>query len=312
MTESSPTLVIVGVGLIGGSIGLGLRRAGWEGRIRGLDRPDVLEQALAAGAIDESAHELAPALAGADIVVLATPVATIIELLPRVAALAPARTLLTDTGSTKQRICVAAAAGGAVERRFLGGHPIAGREEGGLAHADPLLFSGHPWILVPTPAPAAGMQGTEALAALADRSPNHRRWLEALSRLGAMPRVMDAADHDETMAWVSHVPQLLATALGAALARAFADPGARTAALACCGPGLRDMLRLAMSPYALWRDILLTNSEPVESALAALQQDLDHLRLNLRTRALAAAFDEARGVAAQVRARVPKSGESAS
>lgn len=272
---------------MGGSLALALRalarqEKGGAGHIIGWDRPEVLARAQARGMIDRAAPTLEAACLEAAVIVLALPVGTILDVLPRVAAAAAPRALITDTGSTKRRICAAAAAALATRAdvQFLGGHPMAGRAQGGIEHAEAGLFTAAPWLLM-----------GEAAAA----PPAARAWAAQLTSLGARPIWTSAALHDAALARLSHLPQLLSTALGLQLSEAFAARPAWTPLRAAAGPGARDMLRLAASPYHLWRDILLTNSDELDAALAEMQQTLDWLRTNLRGRELEAAFSAAAG-----------------
>jgi prephenate dehydrogenase len=235
---------IVGLGLIGGSIALGIRRAWPAAVVIGVDQAAVVDVARDRGVITERGETLSD-LRDVDLMILATPVPEIAQLLRR-AADEKVRTLVTDVGSTKRRI-MAAAKHGAIT--FVGGHPIAGSARGGLDHARPDLFEGHPWLLVPGDAaePVVGR-------------------LERLVRgLGAIPRRTDAETHDRVMAYVSHLPQLLSSALMTAAGAAIGEPG-----LALSGRGFADMTRLASSPAEIWRGILATNTDYIAEAVGAL------------------------------------------
>jgi prephenate dehydrogenase len=266
-------VTIVGVGLIGGSFGLALKAHGFPGRITGVGRPATLQAALECGAIDEAQEHLAPAVGHADLVFLATPILNILEALEPVRQAAPATALVTDAGSTKEQICDRAARLFDTGSRFIGGHPLAGSEQRGVAAAHAGLFAGARWAL--TPARHADLE-----------SPPGRSLREWIERIGAQPVVMDAAVHDEIVAWTSHLPQLAATALAATVL----DNLESADDLHLSASGLRDTTRLAGSSYALWRDICLTNAGNIEEALGAFIQRLEHLRENLRTRELEAEF----------------------
>ncbi len=260
MTTVFDAVAIVGVGLIGGSFGLALRRAGFTGQILGVSSAAALEAALARGAIDEGLplEEAAPQ---ADLVYLAQPIRRILETLPRLDALLKPGALVTDAGSTKTRIVEA---GRAIRRgQFLGGHPMAGKERRGAAEAEAGLFSGRTYVL--TPSDPAKLESAAAREFL--------RWLLAI---GAVPVILGAAEHDRIVAHTSHLPQLLSTALAATLAQRLADQE-----LAIAGPGLADMTRLAASPYDIWGDILDTNRGAIEAALDALIAELGSLRSSL-------------------------------
>ncbi|HEV2115768.1 MAG TPA: prephenate dehydrogenase [Terriglobales bacterium] len=267
-------ITIVGTGLIGGSFALAVRKAGFNGRIIGCDREPVLVQGQERGAIDAGVSDPAEAARGSDVILLATPVGLIIDLIERIGPTAPPGSLLTDVGSTKVEIAARARAvfGQQAGERFLPGHPMAGKEQGGIEQADAALFRGAVWATTP-------LGETTAVAA---------NFLDLVASTGAKVIQMEPERHDRLCAWLSHLPQMLATALAASLSEEFrADPQA----LELAGPALREMTRTAASPYAMWRDIALTNSANLQEALLQLEQRLAHLRENLSTRELAAEFD---------------------
>ena len=267
-------ITVIGTGLIGGSFSLAARQAGFSGRLVGCDREPVLAQARRRGAIDAGFVDPADATQGSDVILLATPVGAIIDLIERIGPTAPPQSLLTDVGSTKMEIASRARAvfGQQAGLRFLPGHPMAGSEHGGIEHADGSLFQGAVWVTTPL-----GETSTVAAA-----------FLELISAMGARVISMEAERHDLLCAWMSHLPQMLATALAASLSEQF---GADSHALELAGPALREMTRTAASPYAMWRDIALTNRDNLQEALLHLEQRLAHLRENLSTRELAAEFD---------------------
>jgi prephenate dehydrogenase len=275
-------ITIVGTGLIGGSLALALKRAKFSGTIVGCDTSAVLAQAKKRKAIDRGASDCGQAVRGSDLIVLATPVGAIIDFLDRLAPLLPKNVFITDVGSTKQEIVARAREvfGDAAPQRFLGGHPMAGKEHGGIAHADAGLFRDAPWFL--TPSSNADIRS----GAIAD-------WVALLNKLGAHPRTISPERHDELVAWTSHLPQMLATALASSLAdfedRFGDDHNLRQSG----GRALREMTRIASSPYDTWRDIALTNTANIEAALLQLEQKLVHIRENLRTRGLEDEFRRA-------------------
>ena len=296
------TVAIIGVGLIGGSLGMALRQRRVAGRVIGVARRrETLEMAQQRGAIDRGTHDAAQAVADADLVVLAAPVHAIIEHVGQLAARFRDGALVTDVGSTKVEIMRAAAslpAGIA----FVGGHPMAGSEESGPGAARADLFEGAVWVLTPPPAgpkqvgagrqspppypPPRGGRGQSGGAALAT--------MEALvAALGAQPLVLDAAEHDALVALTSHLPHLAAWALVNAVSAA----GSGRAALArLIGPGFRDTTRIAQAEPAMWRDILLTNRARLLPAMAALRGELDRLERALAdgdADALATILDQA-------------------
>jgi prephenate dehydrogenase len=252
------TVVIAGVGLIGGSFGLALKAAGFRGRIVGVSSPQTIARALRRGAIDEGAS-LEEAAPRADLIYLAGPIRVILGAIPRLDELARAGALVTDAGSTKRRICEA----GARLRRalFVGGHPMAGKEKRGVEEADADLFRGRPYLLTP-----ARREDLDAPAA--------KEFLSWLHRIGAEPRVMTPEEHDRAVALSSHLPQMLSTALSAALEEA---PGVAGAA----GPGLLDMTRLALSGWDIWQDILETNRDEIVRAMEVLETRLRALKEQL-------------------------------
>ena len=303
-------VAVAGTGLIGGSFALAARQALPGVRIAGWDRPAVLHEALERGIIDTAHARLADALAGAELIFVALPVGVTIEQLPAIARDAPANALVTDAASTKREVCAAAAKcfrGGA---RFLGGHPMAGNEVSGLASASAELFCGASYALMETresndgtdlasrASDAAGA-GTGAIKPRAfkayenNNDPRLAKFVQLVEAMGARPLWMDPQTHDRAAAFVSHLPQLLAVALGGVVGD---EADATGLPLALAGRGLRDMLRLAGSPYAVWRDILLTNSDNVDLALDRLCQAIEHLRADLRTLALQGEFARANDV----------------
>jgi len=246
-----PTVAIVGLGLVGGSLARALSRAGY--RVIGHDRPRVLRQAVAARAITVAARSVPLAVAAADVVVLAASPRTNRRLLSQVARAARPGTTLTDVGSVKRGICADARRRGL--RSFVGGHPMAGREASGFAASKPDLFQGRRWILTPD----------------ADAAPASVRAVRALVRaVGARPVVMSPAEHDRAVAFLSHVPQVVAWALFGAAQK---DRVAK-AHLDVAGPAFRDMTRLWRSPKPLWREILLENRAEVDAALRSLVAQL--------------------------------------
>src|ERR1700756_2200603 len=199
-------ITIVGTGLIGGSLALGLKRSGFRGRIVGCDSAAVLARAKQLGVIDESVADPVHAAGGSDVVVLATPVGGIISLIDKLAPHLTRDTLLTDVGSTKSEVAETAQAvfGSGARNRFLPGHPMAGKENAGVEFADPDLFRGAVWFFTPLP--------RQRLTA--GKIADFVGWIK---KIGAKPAVLDPAEHDELCAWISHVPQMISTALASTL-----------------------------------------------------------------------------------------------
>jgi prephenate dehydrogenase len=252
---------IVGLGLIGGSIALAVRERWSSVRIAGVDRKAVLAHAVGSGAIDRTADSAADVV-DAELIILAAPVRQNLKLLAEVAQRLPATTIVTDVGSTKQSIVDAASALSCADA-FVGGHPIGGAEQGGFGFARPDLFRHRPWIFTP---------GTTTPAASLDRL------FEFARGLGARPSSMDAAEHDRVMAFLSHLPQLAASALMDVVGVSAGEHGLRLA-----GRGLVDTTRLASSPPDTWRDVCATNAEAVGEALDVLIDRLSDLRADLRS-----------------------------
>jgi prephenate dehydrogenase len=268
-------VLIVGTGLIGGSVGLALRAAGFDGKILGTG-PTVETLAIARerGAIDEwhlraEAEALAPSC---DLILLAGPVMTVLDWMQRLAPALTEEQLVTDVGSTKVQIADLAARlyNQPSRARFLPGHPMAGKESGGAALAEATLFQNAMWLFTPL--------------AASQSSPLEVEWRTWVAKFCARMMDLDAARHDEICAWVSHLPQMLSTALAALLEDTFADDPVRREEIAAIGGrALRETTRLGASPYSMWRDIALSNSEPIAATLFALEQRLANLRENLRT-----------------------------
>jgi len=274
------TVAIVGVGLIGGSFGLALKKAGVGGTILGVSAPSTIEAALERGAID-GGLPLAEAAARADLIYLAQPIGRILDTLRKIDDFVRPGTLITDAGSTKGAI-VAAARLHLRRAMFLGGHPMAGKEKRGVAEADADLFRGRTYVLTP--------EDSKTLEA-----PAIDEFLKWIRAIGALPVMLNAVEHDRIVSFTSHLPQLVATALAATVAENAGDN------LSVAGPGLRDSTRLALSSFELWRDILATNSGPIKEALTAYISKLEHLRDNLRTREIEGEFEIAAALAATLR-----------
>jgi prephenate dehydrogenase len=256
---------IVGLGLIGGSIALAARQLWPKALVIGVDNKDVLETAMRLHAIDVAADDLI-VLAEADLVILAAPVKTNLALLMELDENVHQPAVITDTGSTKRAIVDAA---GALPARFtfIGGHPLAGAAQGGLEHARPDLFSGRPWLLTPagrsSGRPEAGGVGIDKLT-------------DFVTALGAVPRLVGVQEHDRLLAFLSHLPQLTASALMQIVGDEVGLEG-----LSLAGRGLADTTRLASSPSDIWRDIAATNADEIGLALDALIARLQQLRRDL-------------------------------
>lgn len=275
------TVAIVGVGLIGASFGLALRASGFQGEVIGVSSDGAIQAGLKRGAIS-SAASLEEATLAADLIYLAQPVDRILETIPRMKPWIRAGKLVTDAGSTKQAI-VNCAQEHLPAGSFLGGHPIAGKEQRGPDAADAGLFRNRMYVLTPS-------GGSE------NDTPTVRVFRDLLTTMGCRILEMPAAQHDHTLAFTSHLPQLLSTALAATLAQ---DGDARLSEV--FGTGLLDMTRLALSSHELWDSILRTNKDQVGTAIDKFVQVLLGLKANLGECKVDYTFDQASGFAATIR-----------
>jgi prephenate dehydrogenase len=236
-------IAIVGVGLVGGSVARAAVRR-W---------PSVEIVPIEAG--DSAARA-----AGADLVVLAAPVLANIARLAELPAIAGPRTIVTDVSSTKRLIVAAAHA--IPDLTFIGGHPMAGKAQGGAGNAHATLFDGHPWILTPSAGQTDALQRVEAFVA----------------GLGGVPHIMTPELHDRFVGAVSHLPQLTASALMHVVGRLAGDAG-----LEIAGRGLHDTTRLGASPPDIWKEIAATNQDVLHGALDALIATLTEMRDSLES-----------------------------
>ena len=249
-------LAIVGTGLIGASVALAARRAGVAGRVSGFDpEAAALDAAVARGAVDEPAASLEAAVAGAELVVVAAPVAQLATQVRSVLAATGDETTVTDVGSTKAGVC-AAARGSA---RFVGGHPVCGSEARGPEHANAELFESATWFLTP----------------LTETDPARHRLVHGfVSALGATPVAVDPDAHDRLVALTSHLPHVLANLL---VNQAGATRVEGHEPLAAAGGSLRDMTRVAGANPRIWVDIFVENAAPLRESLAEHRRRIEQL-----------------------------------
>jgi prephenate dehydrogenase len=275
-------ITIIGTGLIGGSFALALRRRRFAGRIVGCDREAALQRAKMCGVNDNGFSEPIDAVRGSQLVVLATPVLAIVDLIGRLGPSLPSGTLLTDVGSTKVAVVQRAQEvfGKNARHRFLAGHPMAGKENSGVDFADAELFQNAVWFLTPLP----GQNVHQGIFA---------EFVGWIDQIGARVAMLPPEDHDRLCAWISHVPQMISTALAGALVDEF---GEEAPLLPAGGRALREMTRISASPYSMWRDIAISNKKNLEEALFKVEQRLAHIRENLSTRQLAEEFELAHGL----------------
>ena len=260
----SSTLGIIGVGLIGGSVGLAARNSGWE--VVGVDTPQVLEKAAHGGAIDRAST--LKEVREADLIVLAAPISKVTELLGN---LTPTDALITDVASAKSAI-VRRAEG--LKLRFVGGHPMAGSQLSGVANATSNLFEGARYFLTPTGRTDPG---------------DYREVAGFVRELGAVPTAVEPEKHDLLMAALSHLPHLMA----AALLKVASDISPE--ALSFAGPSFRDLTRVGASNPELWSDILAQNAPALGQALAAFAGAMAQLGSEIQDReSMEGRFQQAR------------------
>ncbi|MFW5955695.1 MAG: prephenate dehydrogenase/arogenate dehydrogenase family protein [Rhodothermales bacterium] len=256
-------IAVLGTGLIGGSLGMAIKRRSAASRVVGYDEPSVLDEAVERGAIDERAVSPQTAVADVDLVVLALPLPQTLAMLDTIAGALKPGTLVTDVGSVKQPIVSHAHRVLPSDVVFVGGHPMAGGATGGIQHADALLFENAVYVLCPR---------EESLP------PEFEPASSLLTEIGARLLIVDAAKHDRLAAAVSHLPQLLAVSLVETAFEVGRD--ASLVQLLAAG-GFRDMTRIAESPFAVWKGILAANHANVLDALASLTSSVQRIRNRL-------------------------------
>ncbi len=278
MLKDSPfhQVAIFGVGLIGGSLGLAIKKRFSRVHIRGVGRNrSRLGIGKELGAIDEIEMDLSKGLRDRDLVVLATPVEHILQVLENLGNELDPDTVVTDVGSTKRMICRKARHHLPSTIEFVGGHPVAGKELTGVENSLPDLFQDAPYILCPQPGA---------------RSEHLQKLLRVVEGIGARPTIMAAEDHDQIISWTSHLPQLISTAL------ANVCQGHETQdnkLIRASGSGFWDMIRLAGSPYSVWQGILETNDDNIDLTLEAFIRQLEKMRTDLKERRLSYDFERA-------------------
>jgi prephenate dehydrogenase len=276
-------IAILGTGLLGTSVGLALRASGFAGSVTGWNRSrEQVEIALASGAIDTIADDAVEAAKAGQLIVLAVPIYATLDWMERLAPVLEPDHLITDVGSTKKMISEAAGRlfNRAGRAAFLPGHPMAGKERGGAALGDAALFRGAVWLFTDDAKAERSLHGRELV----------KDWRRLVTNMGSKTLDLDPARHDELVAWVSHLPQFVATALSALLEEEVGDaPELKDVG----GRGLREMTRLGASPFSMWRDIAHTNTEAIQAALFALEQRLAYVRESLKTPELRDEFEQA-------------------
>lgn len=276
-------IAILGVGLIGGSLALAWKKGRDDLMLVGYDAPDVLDRAMQHGALDVKAASPEAAVANADLVVLATPLAPMLRLVDLIAPHLSPGTLVTDVGSVKTPVVEHAREVLPETIPFIGGHPMAGGERGGVDHADALLFENATYVLCP-PATA-----DEDLS-------DYPGFIDLVESTGAHVLLLDAERHDRIAAAVSHLPQLLAVLL---MNHAATLNDEDDAVLRLAAGGFRDMTRIASSPFTMWRDVLIANQGPILDALGGFAAGIRKVRNRLieeNVEALQQQFSDARHV----------------
>lgn len=280
-------ITIIGLGVIGGSLGLAIRQSVPGAVVTGFDDEERTGSALKREAVHYGATSLAASVHDADIIFLCTPVNTIIRLMPAVAAGCKKGAIITDVGSTKGRIVEAARKAFQRNGTFIGGHPMAGSEGKGIEHADPLLFQNATYVLCAEKKKASAVEPLTAV----------------LRAIGARVLFLPAKDHDTIAAAISHLPQLVAVAMMTMVA---GKSRRKSGYLQLAAGGFRDITRIASSPYGMWKDILATNSADIRKILREFSALLLRYERDLRSDAGARAFAQRFTSAKTMRDAIPK------
>ena len=257
---------IIGVGLIGGSLGLALKEKHLNFKIVGIDKQEIIEKAIARGAIDEGTVNLEEGIKEADIIIIATPVKTILNILTQINPFLKKGCLVTDTGSTKKQIVKKANKILSKDIFFIGGHPMAGSEECGIESADPYLFHNKTYIL--TPALKSNLRALKKVSLL-------------IKMIGAKKLILDPLEHDRIVSAVSHLPQIIAVSLINTIGE-LALRGNNYNYFKAVGEGFKDMTRIASSPYKMWEDICDTNQENILEIIQEFKNYLEVIEDKLK------------------------------
>ena len=269
-------IVIIGVGLIGGSLGLALKRKGFKGTLVGVDYPGALALASQRGAIDLGypPDDIAESLSQADLIFLCTPVSQILHYLQTIGSYIQTGALITDVGSTKRRIVETANIHLPSQCDFIGGHPMAGSESSGMEAADPFLFENATWVLTP---------------AKPMREERRRSIGDLIESTGALVLLISPHLHDEIAAAVSHLPQMAAIALMSLAARRQKES---SHFLKMAAGGFRDMTRVASSPFSNWQDIINTNHDMISEYIDAYIDELKRIKTATEKQEVHTFFDQ--------------------
>lgn len=255
---------VIGLGLIGGSLALALKKHDKEIRIAGFDFPDVLDKATERNAIDVRCTSLTEVVDSADLVILAVPIGKILYFLSEIAPLLKPGTIVTDVGSVKQSVMKHALEVLPASITFIGGHPMAGSEKSGMHHADPYLFENATYALCPPDHTSSRTYEDQ-----------FENLISLIGTLGARIIVLDAAKHDQIAAAVSHLPQLLATTLMTYVGSIHDQDNTY---LNLAAGGFRDMTRIASSKFATWRDIFTANEDQINDVLDGFNAEFQKVR----------------------------------
>ncbi|MBU4226885.1 prephenate dehydrogenase [bacterium] len=259
-------ITIIGVGLIGGSLGLALKEKKPNFKITGIDKQEIIEKAITRGAIDEGTVNLEEGIKEADVVILATSVKTILDLLPKINPFLKKGCLVTDTGSTKGQVVERANEVLSKDVFFIGGHPMAGSEKYGIEEADSHLFQDKTYILTPTK--KSNLIATEKIFSL-------------IKMIDANRLILDPLEHDRIVSAVSHLPQIIAVSLINAIGE-LAIRGNNNNYFKAIGGGFRDMTRIALSPCKIWEDICDTNQENILKMIQEFRNYLEVIEDKLK------------------------------
>lgn len=280
-------ITIVGVGLLGGSLAASLKRTDCAREITGIDGPQVLEKGLEMGLLDKASQSYEEGVRDADMIILATPISSILSIIPQIAPHLKPGALVTDVGSTKVDIVKMAQAYLPEAICFIGGHPMTGSERGGIASADAFLFENAVYVLTP-------MQESP--------SPHFITLCEIVKKIGGRVLILDAVSHDQMVAAVSHLPYLLSVSLAnlaADLREKYPD------LLQLAAGGFRDMTRVASGSTKMWTDICQTNKSQILPLIDQVIQNLQIFKNLISEDAILSKLERAR----EMRNTIPSGGK---
>ncbi|MFW6148305.1 MAG: prephenate dehydrogenase [Atribacterota bacterium] len=264
MSEESDfkKITIIGTGLIGGSIGLALKKSAYSGQIFGIDRKVIIEKAIHCGAIDQGSEKIEEGVKNADMIVLATPVRDIIVSMNLIKPYLSKKSLVTDTGSTKTDIMEEAENLFSDKHDFIGGHPMAGLEKGGIEYAHPDLFTKKPYIVIPSKKNNPSVE---------------LKMSSFIQRIGAIEIKMEVTEHDRVVALISHLPQLIAVSMTNMLGSLVEEKN-NPDYFRIGGNVFNEMTRVASSPFTIWNDIYQTNAKWTIKAIEELEEMLNNIK----------------------------------